>query len=203
MTGYDPESIGRSIRRYMAGLLTQPWSVALEAREVRDDQRPAGVIELGEVRTRRARISIPQGEVEEFAPVTVTLYPRILDVDGTTYLDARVTAREARLLSDSIRQLIVSGAEGVAMSGPERFPLWDYSAVAPGTPGPADPIDVLWVEDYSVRTLQDTDDLRRWSVAVDARLSWERAGRVPPAGVPLTDITGTFKPVGSGGVPLP
>jgi hypothetical protein len=194
VTGYDPESVGRSVRRYM--------SVALELQEVRDDGRPAGVLELGEVRVRRARVSVPQGEVEEFAPLTLTLYPRILDVDGKP-LDPRVTAREARLAASAVQLLITSGAEGVAMSGPERMPLWDYSAVEPGTPGPSTPIDVLWVEDYSVRTLQDPDDPRRWSVILDCRISWERPGRVPPVGQTLTDVPGTFVPVGSGGVTGP
>lgn len=202
MSGYDPESIGRSVRRYLSGVLTQPWSVALETQEIRDDSRPAGVLELGEVRVRRARVSIPQGEVEEFMPLTLSLYPRILDVDDVP-LDPRITAREARLAASALQLLVTSGAEGVAMSGPERFPLWDYSAVAPGTPGPADPIDVLWVEDYAIRTLQDPDDTRRWSVIMDCRISWERPGRVPPVAPTLTDVPGTFTPVGSGGVPSP
>lgn len=195
MTGYDTESIARSIRRYMSGLLQQPWSVSLELEEVRDDRRPAGVIEVGEVRTRRARISVPQGEVEEFAPVTVTLYPAVLDGAGAP-LTPRATGRAARLLENGVRLLVVSGAEDVALGGPERFPLWDYSAVAPGSPGPADPIDVLWVEDYSTRAIQDPDDARRWSVILDCRLSWERPGRVPKPGHVITATPGSFLPVG-------
>jgi hypothetical protein len=197
VSGYDPDSVLRSIRRYLSGLLPQPWSVTTERVEVRDDARPAGVIEMGEVRTRRARVSVPQGEVEEFAPVTVTLYPPVTGTGGTP-LDPRLASAGARVLSGRVRDLIVIGAEGVSMAGPERMPLWDYSAIAPGTAGPAQPIDVLWAEDYSVRAVQDPLEARRWSVIAELRVSWERPGRERAEAPVLTGLPGA-----PAGTPIP
>lgn len=180
---YSPDDVARSIRRYVGAMLGPPWVIDLERRAVADDERPAGLIELGRAQVRRARTSIPQGEVELFAPLTVMLYPS-LD-------KPRQAGRTARNLAFALEQLVVLGADGLVFaddrpaSGPERIPLYDYSDVplegtAAEREGPEFPHDVLFVEDYGVNPVQDPQDPKRWSVALDCRVSWEQPGRAAP-----------------------
>lgn len=181
---YDHDDIGRSVRRYVAEMVGEPWQLDLERKEVVDDARPAGVVEVGDVRPRRGRAgSLQQGNVEEFAPVTVSLYPELLE--------PRQAGRAARLLASDLYDLIRFGtADGAVFlggrpaSGPERIPLYDYALVqlvgtAEERRGPANPHDVLWAEDYSCRPIQDPLDPQRWSVILEMRVSWERPGRIP------------------------
>lgn len=181
---YDQDDIARSVRRYVAEMLGPPWAIDLERKEVRDDARPAGLVEVAQSRVRRARVSIPQGNVEMFAPVSVTLYPSLAD--------PREAGRTARVLTHALLQLIVVGADGPTFedgrpaSGPERLPLYDYADVpltgtAAQRQGPAHPHDLLWAEDYGVRPIQDPQDPQRWTVALDMRVSWEQPGRVSQA----------------------
>lgn len=201
MTGYDEESIGRSIRRYLGLALGEPWNIELERVDVRDDERPAGFLEFGTRRVRFARNSRPQGEVEEYQPITVSLYPALMvatgdpDVPPTEYLPPREAGRNARLLSTRLQQLIVTGADGPRLadgrpaSGPEHLPLWDYTGIGLDSAGPATPFDVLLAEDYSVRPVQDPVDVRRWTVIAELRVSWWRPGAVDPATVGAPTVT--------------
>lgn len=188
---YDPEDITRSIRRYLGLMLVAPWSVALQREEVRDDQRPAGVIELGQEKNRFARDSIPQGDRINFAPVTISLYPALGE--------PRVAGRAARQLAGDVRDLFQVGGDGVVFQdgrracGPNRIPMWDYAAADPGTPGPQFPLDVMRVEDVGVDAMQDPLDARRYSVIAELRVSWELPGREAPtapfvADVPVVDV---------------
>lgn len=192
---YDADSIARSVRRYVAEMLGAPWALSLERAEVRDDARPAGVVEIGQTRLRSGRVSIPQGSVVRFAPVTVTLYPALAE--------PRSAGRAARQLASRLSDLIGVGAEwydavtGRPLAGPDRIPLYDYDDVAlDGTEeersGPALPHDWLWAEDYGAEPVQDPIDPRRWSVVMDLRVSWEQPGRVTPE-APLA--TGGLGPV--------
>lgn len=180
---YDPDDIARSVRRYVAEMLGPPWALGLERKEVKDEARPAGSVELGAVSVRRSRSTIPQGEVSRFMPVTVTLYPGLAA--------PREAGRTARMLAHGLERLISSGAEGPIFasgrpaSGPERIPLYDYSPVplegsTAEREGPALPHDVLWAEDYSTRAVQDSQDPRRWTVVLELRVSWEAPGRIGP-----------------------
>lgn len=194
---YGTDDIGRSVGRYLIGWLGgAPWTLELERVEIRDDDRPAALVEVGQMRTRRARVSRDQGNVTEFAPLTVMLYPAVGE--------PRAAGRAARDLATSLKRLIDGGADdldvdtpdfrqvnGRPAAGPERMPLWDYAAVplesdadteeerAAERAGPELAHDVMWVEDYGVNAVQDPQDARRWSVALDARVSWERPGRIP------------------------
>jgi len=191
---YGEDDVARSVRRYVAAMLGDAWHLDLERKEVVDDARPAGVIETGPVTTVGARTAIDQGNVTESMALTVTLYPALAE--------PRTAGREARKLAQRLRLLVVSGAEGIVFqggrpaSGPERIPLYDYANIPlVGTVaerrGPDFPHDVLWVEDYSVRPIQDALDAERWTVALDCRVSWERPGRVPPEAPITTAMPGT------------
>jgi hypothetical protein len=183
---YDSDSVARSVRRYVYEMAQDPWTISLERDEVRDDDRPAGVVEVGEARLRDGRVSIPQGNVSRFAPVTVTLYPALLE--------PRKAGRAARQLSSRLDDLITFGADwfdevtGRPLAGPERIPLYDYDEIDLDSTDPADragaekPHDWLWAEDYSTNAVQDPIDPRRWSVILEVRVSWEQPGRtIPPA----------------------
>lgn len=197
---YGPDDIVRSFRRTVAEMLGEPWALDLERKEVLDEARPAGVIEIGREQVRRARTSIPQGEVELFAPVTLTLYPELAE--------PRQAGRTARQLAGRLHDLMKFGADGPVFengrpaSGPERLPLYDYADVlligtAQQRSGPQFPHDVLWVEDYGAGPVQDPLDPERWTVVLEARLSWERPGRVgPDAPIAAPDPqTGHFGPI--------
>lgn len=195
---YDPDDITRSVRRYVAELLGPPWELDLERRDPTDDTRPAGLVELGQARVRSARVSIPQGWVTMFMPVTVTLYPSLAA--------PREAGRTARHLAYGLQQLVQTGLAGITFadgrraSGPERIPLYDYSEVElTGTDeertGPVTPHDVLWAEDYGTRAIQDPMDPQRWTVVLELRVSWEQPGRADEltAGAPLVgSLPGTF-----------
>lgn len=200
---YTDEDIVRSVRRYVSLMLGQPWNIMLERQEVRDDARPAGLIEIGETHERFSRVAVPQGERTMFAPLTIALFPPVYVAPLTNPpepLNPRVTGRAARQLAARVRDLIAVGAapagdpqlfraNGRPACGPARMPLWDYQSVAPGTAGPQKPHDVLWAEDWTVDAVQDPEDARRWSVMADVRVSWEATGAVPPVGV----VVGRFK----------
>lgn len=185
---YEPDDIVRSVRRYVAVMLGPPWQLDLERKEVADDARPAGVLETGPEAVRRARATVPQGSVELFMPLTVSLYPPLAE--------PREAGRAARRLSGSLLDLLLVGADGPVFAdgrraaGPERIPLYDYSNIpligtAAERAGPEFPHDVLWVEDYSARPVQDPLDPQRWTVVLELRVSYERPGRVGPV-APLT-----------------
>lgn len=186
---YDPDDVVRSFRRLVFAMVGAPWSLSLERREVKDEARPAGLVEIGQTRASSARSAIPQGPVVYAAPVTVTLYPSLAS--------PREAGRTARILAHGLHQLIAVGADGPVFedgrpaAGPERVPLYDFSPVpltgsAEQREGPEFPHDVLWVEDYGARALQDPMDPQRWSVVLDARVSWEAPGRVSSADDPIT-----------------
>lgn len=192
---WEPDDITRSIRRYLA--MTLPtgeeddprWKLRVERREVKDEERPVGVVLDGPITSVRARLGLVQGNVEEMLPVTISLYPPVAEAS----IDSLRTARhEASQLKAQLLQLLNTGltvttGTGAARrhwAGPFRVPLWDYADVpltGAEKKGPADPHDVLWIEEksVSVNAIQDPDDARRWAVIANFRVSIERPGRVP------------------------
>lgn len=196
---WEADDVGRSIRRYLALLLDDDWNVRLERREVRDEERPVAVVEVGPEFTLKAREAITQGNIELLYPVTVNLYPPLPDEDADE--DAlRVAAHQAAKLKSLINRwltigLTVRDKAGKQWSGPARIPLWDYEGVplsGPDRAGPDDPHDCLWVGEGAGGTassrsfarstigasaIQDTEDLRRWSVIAEFRVTMEMPGR--------------------------
>jgi hypothetical protein len=173
---WSREDILFSIRRYVSEMLGQPWVLRFERAEIREDERPLGLIDPGASRTTRTRVSVPSGNIERAMPVTISLYPRV----GT---NARVGRREAEEIADLMHNLIDLGLNlgvnpntGRPKAGPLRIPLYDYNDVEGA--GPPNPYSLLWVDPgYSVRTLQDPIDWRRWTVITEMTVSWEKAGR--------------------------
>lgn len=182
------DDILHSVRRYVVGWLAQPWIIGFERAEVKNDERPRGLIDLGPSRTTRARHgTYPQGPIERAAACTVTLYPEI----GAT---PRAGRRRAEQVAQYLQDLIDFGThlgyrgddvtpeyEGRPKAGPYRIPLFDYAAATP--PEDADPYDLLWVDDgFTVRVLQDPQDTKLWAVVMEITLSWLATGKVrPPA----------------------
>lgn len=214
---WELDDVARSVRRYLAMTLpTFPgdeprWKIRVERREVRDEDRPVGVVVLGQIATTRARTSRLQGQVEEVVPVTINLYPPIPE-DATGVDGVREARLEAHQLATQLHQLFNTGLTVKVgerhFAGPFNVPLWDYADVPVSgkeKSGPADPHDVLWVDDKSlnVQAIQDPDDYRRWSVIANLRVSIERPGRGPAADeiVDVTGLEGHFD--GEPPVPVP
>lgn len=175
--------IRRSVRRYFAECLGEPWVFRFERMEIENDERPLGLVDLGASRTTRARTSRIQGNVVRSAPLTMTLYPAVGE-------DPRAASRVAEAVVDVVDDLITIG---LPSSAPYRIPLYDYAAVAEGDPGPEDPYDYLWVEPGpSVSSVQDPVDARRYAVIAEVTLSWESSGRVAPTGPLVGQVPGTW-----------
>lgn len=191
---WQPDDAVRSIRRYLSmTLASPPWTLRVERREVKNEERPVGVVTDGPLVPLRSRSTLIQGQVEEGLPITISLYPEV--VDPKAKADAfRETRLEASKLKAQLSELINTGltvttepkkGETRHWAGPFRIPLWDYEGV-PVTgkekAGPEDPHDVLWVDErsLSVQAIQDPEDPGRWSVIANFRVTIERPGRVPP-----------------------
>lgn len=203
---WQPEDVSRSVRRYFASTLSDElaaplaadvrWKIALSREQVRDDQRPAGLLELGTVEPRGGfRTSVPQGTVIEGAPITLSLFPELQEVK-----DAE---RRAHWIAAQCYDAVRFGLNlpplptGRPRCGPDRIPLYDYSgSMTHGTAaqrqGPTNPHDVLWVDSKSARAVQDPLDARRWSVILELAVSWERPGAVRAPGPVVVRVPGKF-----------
>lgn len=177
---YDVDDVIRSVRRYVAATLGEPWTISLARNEVADDDRPAALIELGALRAPNGRVSLQQGPVDHSLPITITCWP--------PPAPDRYAAHVAHGLVSHLNNLVVHGLDlgvnenGRPIAGPYRIPLYDYSGVPPveAVPGPEHPHDRLWVESHSAHAFQDQTDPRRWNVVLELTVSWEAPGRVPP-----------------------
>lgn len=183
---WESDDVLRSVRRYLALILADPWELRVERRQVTDDERPVAVVEVGDESVLRAREAITQGNVESLYPLTISAYPAVPteggDVDVIREARAAATALKTLLKRWVIFGMKVEDKDGVQWSGPFRIPLYDYAEVpltGPDRVGPDDPHDVLWVqrESLAVKAIQDEDDLRRWSVFADMRVTLEQPGR--------------------------
>jgi hypothetical protein len=218
---YEPDDIVRSVRRYLSLMLVgPPWTLRVERREVKDSERPVGVIEAGALTSPIRRVARFQGLSESILPITISLYP---EIPATPTADSlREAAQEARKLQSLMSRWVTYGipiyghpfGQKRLMSGPFRFPLWDYEDVpltGKDKAGPAEPHSVLWVSEasFSARgafdtvAIQDPDDAARWSVIQNIQVSMENSGAGPNSGNPdevgpITGLEGTF--VGTGRV---
>lgn len=188
---WSDDDILRSVRRYLAMTLeAPPWTLRVERREVKDEERPVGVVVAGALSTSKARTSLIQGDVTEVMPVTITLYPAVADATADGIRAGRL---EASKLKSHLNELINTGLtveaqveeRTVQFAGPFRMPLWDYEGVpltGEERAGPDDPHAVMWVDEASanVQAIQDLEDATRWTVVANFRVSIERPGRTAP-----------------------
>lgn len=206
---YEPDDVARSIRRYLGSILEEgpppDWTVRLERREVSDDERPVGVVLLGDVTTIQARETFDQGNVVDLYPVTVYLYPRV----GET---AQVARREGDVIRSLGHQLLKYGVplEGIdaaylgdddrPKAGPFHIPLWNWDGVAAEDEENREPPEVAQStmriprESLSAQNLDDPDDERRRSVVLEFRVEVEMPGRIDDRadGGVVTGLPGHF-----------
>lgn len=170
----------RSMRRFLMNVLgSPPWTLRTERQPVKDEERPAGVVEVLAAAVTRSRTTIPQGNVERAQTFPVTLYPGLME-----------TAAESRMVAEAVAQLLddaisvgLSNDDGTVLTYPERIPVFDFEDVpvkGATRAGPAEPYGWLWAEDWTTQAVQDPDDPLRWSVTCPLRVSWESMGRVRP-----------------------
>jgi len=193
------DDIHRSLRRYVAFVLVQPWIVRTERQPVTPDERQVCVIEPASgVTTGRHRVSIPAGSVEKLMAFSAMAYPEL----GETASESRAEAqRIATVLDDAFTNGLVDEADGVTtnLASPFRVPIFDFDGVpvkGKSRAGPSDPYGYAWLADLSVRTIQDTLDHLRFTVTCDLRLSWEQGGRILPSAPIAKAMPGDFDPPG-------
>jgi hypothetical protein len=197
---YTLDDRHRSLRRFLMNALgSPPWRLRTERQPVADEQRPVGVVEpVAAAVTTRARVTVPQGDVEKAQTFSIMLYPELADTAGESRLAA---AEVAQLLDDAFTSGLIED-DGSELSRPFRVPVYDFAGVAVKGAlrvGPGVPYGWLWIEDAPVRVVQDPDDVLRFAVLCDARVSWSQGGRVrDPAEPPVGDFTGTWAGDGSG-----
>lgn len=185
---WEKDDIARSIRRYLGMMLESPWELRLERREVADDDRPVGVVDLGAAGSVFARTSIEQGWVTEMYPVTVTCYPEMEK-------NPRNGAQNARELTTALKNLIQLGMvlnfpSGRPAAGPYHIPLWDYTGVpmtGPQRAGPPDPHATLSVAEspFTARPIQDPEDEKRWTCILEFHVHVQKPGRTLDPDLPL------------------
>lgn len=192
---YTLDDRHRSLRRFLMNALgAPPWRLRTERQPVADEERPVGLVETASpAATTRARVTVPQGDVEKVQTFSIMLYPAL----GDTAAESRLAAEEvAQLLDDAFTSGLIDDAGG-ELSRPFRVPVYDFAGVAvkgPERGGPEAAYGWLWIEDAPVRTVQDPDDVLRFAVVCDVRVSWSQGGRVP-AGVqtPAGSVPGAWE----------
>lgn len=206
---WEVDDVVRSTRRYLTLLLAEfpgpaddanptgrAWEIRLTRELVTDQQRPLGVLESLVQNPGRGRTSIPQGTVVESMAMVFTGYPPLVAGDRAVIEGDLRAKRLASALDDLIRYGLdtVKFSNGRRAAGPQRLPLWDYTAVAvAGQAGPATPHDVLNVESWTTRSLQDPLDEKRFTVVLNVNVSWERPGRVNAPAPIAASMPGTFQ----------
>lgn len=81
------------------------------------------------------------------------------------------------------------------LADPFRIPVYDFAGVPVkgGRAGGTIPYGWLWVEDAPVRVIQDPDDILRFAVVCDVRVSWSQGGRVDvDPGLPVGAVPGSW-----------
>lgn len=200
---WQTDDVQRSVRRYLMMLLVdypsaaaRAWEIRLQRGNVADQDRPIGVLEALPGAPGRGRTSVPQGTVIETSGLVFTGYPAIL-TGGRAIIEGGLQAtRLASALYDLIRYGLstVTFASGRRAAGPERIPLWDFSAVPiAGTAPPMVPHDILVVDAWGARALQDPVDETRYSIVLNLTVSWERPGVIGPPAPIAGSMTGTFQ----------
>lgn len=178
---FEHDDVLRSLRRYVSQALgSPPWRVRTERVEVKDDERPAALIEVSAPTvTLSARASVPQGNVLEATSYAVACYPE----KGESVAEAR---RIAAGVASRLRGMVQFGLvtdEG-ALGAPSRFPIYDYDDVpvtgtAAERAGPDVPYDYGYImEGWNVRTTADDLDLQLYTVMLNLRVRVDWPGRV-------------------------
>lgn len=192
MSNFEVDDVHRSLRRFISQVLTPPWRIRMERQPVTPDERELCVVEpASPTTTGHHRTSIPQGNIEKRGAYSAMAYPAM----GASARESRLEAqRVAQLLEDAFDMGLLEDDREVG--GPRRVPVYDFLDVpVTGTmrAGPPTPYGYAWVDDLTVRSLQDTLDPLRFTVACDVRLSWERSGRIEAPSPVAGSMHGSFK----------
>lgn len=179
---YDPqrqrrslEDAHRSLARFMSVVL--PGFFIFKAGHEVENIRPSCVVRALSGRQRTGPFhtsSITQ-------PMACYVYPEVGD-------DIRIAETDARTLQFQVEQAFEFGIDG--LSGSMRVPMWDWSNVGQDDLIPPDDdliLDYYRLDTFNSEALPDTDDLRRWSIAVTMRLAWSRHNGVKSS-TPAEDV---------------
>lgn len=184
---WDWDDVQRSLRWYTAlALGSPPWDIRTERVEVRDDARPAAVVEPSSpIVPRLARATVPQGNILEDRSFAAVAYP----VLGETVEESKLEAARVESALDAMVRFGLVNDDGTDISAPSYLPVWDFAGVALTDEFPtlADtPYDHAVIAiGANVQRQQDNVELRRFTVILNLRVEWERPGRVSGVDVPL------------------
>lgn len=183
--------VHRSLRRWAATLLGEPWTVRLEQRLSSPEDLSMDVafveiaVPMSSARARSGGVGALQGDAQRRATFSVTLLPV-----------AQETPQESSLRASDLSETFFRAAEagvinlstGASFAPPMLIPLWSWAGV-PVTGNPAArrgpqgaPLSYAEIEDLSSRPFPDPDDDRLYSVATTLRISWWVGGRGLPPG---------------------
>lgn len=175
---FSGDDVHRSLRRYVALMLAEPWKVRTERQPTTPDEREVCVVEPASgVTTGAHRMSIPQGNVEKLQAFSVMAYPAL---EGTAAESRQLAQEVVDLLDAGFSSGLVDDA-GASIGGPYRLPVYDFDGVpvkGRSRRGGTVVYGYADVRDLNVRALQDTLDHLRFTVVCDLRLMWERGGRL-------------------------
>lgn len=173
------DDVHRSLRRFVALVLTEPWTVRTERQPVTPDERQIAVIEPSSpLTTGAARVTIPQGNVSKVMSFAAMAYP---SVEATGAESRQVAQAVADLLDRAFSSGLVDADTGESVGAPFRIPVYDFDGVpvkGRNRRGASTPYGYAELDDLSVRVIQDPLDPLRFTVAVGLRLSWEQGGRL-------------------------
>jgi hypothetical protein len=208
VAGWNADDRVRSLRDWTVACLgSPPWIVRPQRQDMPREGRPAVVVESASPPLpTRARVSVPQGNVEWVQAFSIMAYP----APGETPAQSRLEAdRVAALLTHAVVHGMVEMVEVPPAdpgddptmverqySPPLRIPLFDYAGVpveGEGRAGPTEPYDWMWVDDPAgAQAVQDPLDHLLFTVPLDLRLSWESTGRVSPSAPIAASMPGGF-----------
>lgn len=203
MSRFSLDDRQRSLRRFVIETLgSPPWVVRLQREVVKEEQRPAAVIEPtsgvlpGDI---PSRTTVPQGDIDLMQSFALAFYPALADGRGAD-LSPAAAAQQARVIAERLTQSLMIGLvldDGSRWSYPWRLPLFDFDGVpieGRARAGTDEPYAWMNVAEAPVRAIPDPVDPLRWTIVSDLRMTWRQGGALAPEAPLVRDFSGRFVP---------
>jgi hypothetical protein len=165
----------RSLKRYVALALGDPWEVRLSREEGAFDRPFARVWQVA-----GSTYPLTSGKwlADIVQPFVVSAYP-----------EPGMTVDESLLAAQAVEEaFFLAFRAGVGDGHPMRVPLYNYTGVALDEPGVWMPKGFMRVNDLSTQPFPDPDDNLLWTVVCDVRLTWRRLAQTIPETPTLTSV---------------
>lgn len=156
----------RSMKKYLAEVLGDDWEVRLWSDE--------------------GTFVEPFARIAESSPTTYSSRRLWTDITKALqihlYPPAATSTSAAMTVARDLEQVLVGAIElGIGLGWPRRIPLWDYDGVSLEQGSDTrETYDFMRVTDFTVTSIQDTDDPNRVVVVADVRVTWPQMTTVDP-----------------------